>query len=154
MQKLHHVGVAVNDIDGAIKTYSSIPGLGIAAGRHLRIMPEFGVKSVVISSSDYHSVTVELMEPLPDTKVRFGVSVAEYLTNKGEGIFYFAILTDTFDADVKAAQDMGFSVIEESYNTLFNGYETRLAWLQPEDTFGAWIDYIDAESIPPERRGW
>ena len=154
MQKLHHVGVAVNDIERAIKTYGSIPGLGIAADRHLRIMPEFGVKSVVISSRDYHSVTIELMEPIPGTEVRFGKSVADYLANRGEGIFYFAILTDTFDADVRAAQDSGFAVIEESYKTLFDGYETRLAWLQPEDTFGAWIDYIDAETIPPKRRGW
>lgn len=154
MQKLHHVGVAVNDIERAIKTYSSIPDLAVSPGRHLRIMPEFGVKSIVISSSDYHSVTIELMEPIPDTKARFGMSVAQHLVSKGEGLFYFTILTDSYDADVKKAADRGFTVIEESYITLFEGHKTRLAWLQPQDTCGVWIDYIDAQTIPPEKRGW
>jgi len=152
MQKLHHVGILVNDIEAALKTYSKMPG--ISPLYDIRDLPEFGVRSVVLATEDTLSYRVELLSPMKeDAETRYQKEARAFLNSKGEGLFYFNIFTDQFDEDVKAAEDQGFHIIVETYKTLFPGYSVRMGFYQPHETHGAWFNLVDIYSVPKSRGG-
>ncbi len=151
MLKLHHVGIAVDNIHEALKVYSSIPGFRVRPPG-IREVAEFGVHSAVITTEDTSNALIELVEPM-DNEARYGKTARQFLNERGEGLFYFTMFTDNFDSDLKAFEEKGFSLIVEEYKTLFSGYTARLAWLKPEETRGAWITLADARSIPQSRGG-
>ena len=153
MLKLHHVGIAVKDVHEAMKIYRLIPGF-IIRQPGVREMPEFGVKSAVISTEeDPSNAVIELVEPM-DNDARFGITTKNFLNDRGEGLFYITLFTDNFDHDLKDLKERGFHLISEEYKTLFPGSTARLAWLQPAETRGAWITLADAASVPESRGGF
>ena len=73
---------------------------------------------------------------------------AKFLKERGEGLFHLSIFTESFDAEVKALKDKGFTVEEEETKTLFPGHTLRLAWLPPKETRGVWIELVDSTGVP------
>ncbi len=134
-EKLDHIGVVVSNIDEALKLYTNMLGLtpwksGIVS------IPQDGLKMVLLPIGDCF---IELIEPI-GKEGKF----AEFLSQRGEGIFHYSIYTEDFDAKVKELKEKGYSLQRQDVQVPFPPNRIRLAWLAPKDTRGIWIEIIDA----------
>nr|MBA2637214.1 VOC family protein [Solirubrobacterales bacterium] len=77
--QIDHVGVAVEDLDGALALYAGTFGFGVA---HRETIDGQGVEAVLLDVGDHH---VELLRPLgPDTPV------GRFLATRGPGLHHVA----------------------------------------------------------------
>jgi methylmalonyl-CoA epimerase len=152
MLKLRHISIAVNNVEEALEAYKDMLGLTVL-GEGIKEFPEFGVKAVFLASEDLSSLRIELAEPMAGTEIRYGVSTRDFLRERGEGIFRFAMFTDDFDARVKALEEKGYPMIVESYKSLFPGYTVRIAFFPLKDARGVWMDLVDEKTVPRHQGG-
>ena len=145
---LHHIGFAVKDIEKAGDFYRNTSIFDITPPR---VFAEFGVKSSFITPKGSNKTIMEIVEPI-DNGARYGESARQFLDEKGEGLFYFALFSDNYDNDIKDMKDKGFNLLMEEYTTFFPGYTLRLSWFDPEKIH-AWVDIVDAKSVPKAAGG-
>ena len=151
MLKLHHISVAVNNVEEAVKAYGDMLGLRVR-GEGIKEFPEFGVRAGFLASED-SGLRLELAEPMAGTKVRYGVATRDFLKERGEGMFRFALFTDEFDDRVKDLKAKGYPMIVESYKSLFPGHTVRIAFYPLKDTRGVWMNLVDARTVPRSSEG-
>src|ERR671925_119227 len=72
-----HIGVAVDDLDAALKLYGELLGMPV---EHRETVAEQGVEAVLLGVGDSH---VELLSPLgPDT------AVGKFIAKRGPGLHH------------------------------------------------------------------
>jgi methylmalonyl-CoA/ethylmalonyl-CoA epimerase len=152
MLKLHHLSLAVKDVEKALGAFQDMLGLTVT-GKGIKEFPEFGVRAAFLATEDKSSLRLELAEPLPGTKIRYGVATRDFLQERGEGLFRFAMFTDEFDARVQALKEKGYPMIVESYKSLFPGYTVRIAFSPLKDSRGVWMNLVDAKTVPKSSDG-
>jgi methylmalonyl-CoA epimerase len=138
-----HIGIIVNNIEGAIQLYGKMLGL-IPSEKGIIKIPGHGIKVAILPIGDRFIELIEPMETKDGSETRF----ARFLREKGEGLFHFCILTDDYNSQVSVLKRKGYTVVEELGTGVFPGHELRMAWLQPEDTKGVWIELVDKASLP------
>lgn len=133
--RLDHVGHVVRDFDKALDLYRNKFGL---TPKTIMDFPEFGSRMAFFS---FAGSEIEVIQPGAE-----GVDPAgKCLKERGEGIFHFSIRVDDYDGEVKKWKDRGFTVTEYTHNT--PGHIARLAFLNPEEIMGLWIEFIKEEEI-------
>ncbi len=127
---MDHVGVAVRDLDEAIKTYVDVLGFKLEG---IHVLTERKVKVAFLSLSG--QTQVELLEPLGADS-----TIAKFLENRGEGIHHFAV--DVKDIKTKLAElkQNGVMLIDE---TPKSGAEGKLiAFVHPKSTRGVLLELV------------
>ncbi len=125
---LHHIGIAVTNLDEAVKVYTSVLGLEPA------YMKEVKDQKIRIASFRLGDSSIELFEPTDPTS-----TVSSFLAKRGEGMHHVALGVDDIRAALRAAQEAGASVIDKEPRT---GAEGQLiAFLHPKSTRGALIEF-------------
>src|SRR5919112_6452653 len=100
--RIDHVGVATDDLDGAIALYEGTLGMPVA---HRETVESQGVEAVLLDVGDGH---VELLRPLgPETPV------GKYLEKKGPGLHHVAYAVSDIDAALAQLRDDGVKLIDE-----------------------------------------
>jgi methylmalonyl-CoA epimerase len=98
---IHHLGLAVEDLDAAVSTYERLFNAAIG-GRETS--ESQGVEAVSLHVGDGH---VELMRPLgPDTPV------GRFLAKRGPGMHHVAYEVDDLSAELARLQDQGAELID------------------------------------------
>lgn len=124
---LHHVGVAVSNLDEALKTYKSTLGLEPSYVREVK-----GQK-IRVASFKIGGSSIELFEPTDQTS-----TVAAFLAKRGEGMHHIALAVDDIRAALDAAQKAGASAIDREPRV---GAEGQLiAFLHPKSTRGTLVE--------------
>jgi len=109
--KLHHIGVAVKDLDRAVEYYHS---LGMGPFEHKTtsdlIEKEMYGKPIDfklnIAAAQVGTVIIELIQPMENAPVQ-----EEFLESKGEGINHLGFLVDDIDKEAATLVDKGFEVV-------------------------------------------
>ena len=84
--RIDHIGVAIEDLDGAIALYEGTLGMPLA---HRETVESQGVEAVLLDVGEGH---VELLRPLgPDTPV------GKFLERKGPGLHHVAYAVDDIE---------------------------------------------------------
>ena len=131
--RIDHIGVAVEDLDDAIRLYGDRLGMPV---QHREIVEEQGVEAVLLGVGDSH---VELLRPLgPDT------AVGKFLERSGPGLHHVAYGTDDIDSALDAVRGAGLRLIDEQPRTGIRG--SRVAFLHPKSTGGVLTELVE----PPE----
>jgi methylmalonyl-CoA/ethylmalonyl-CoA epimerase len=143
-KRVHHIGMVVKNVDGALKQYIEMFGVKPWSKGVVEMRKE-GLRVAHLDIDG--GASIEFMEPT-NSESRQG----KFLKERGEGVFHINFFTDDFDADVKALRRKGVAVEVEEAKDLFPGYTLRMAWIRPADTRGVWIELADATSVPPEER--
>ncbi len=127
---MDHVGVAVKNLDEAVKTYVDVLGFKLEG---IHVLTERKVRVAFISLGG--QAQVELLEPLaPDS------TIAKFLESRGEGIHHFAV--DVKDIGTKLAElkRNGVTLIDEAPK---NGAEGKLiAFVHPKSTRGVLLELV------------
>ena len=130
--RIDHIGVAVEDLDEAIRLYSERLGMPV---QHRETVEEQGVEAVLLGVGESH---VELLRPLgPDT------AVGKFLARSGPGLHHVAYGTDDIDSALAAVRDAGLALIDEQPRTGIRG--SRVAFLHPKSTGGVLTELVEAQ---------
>ena len=119
--RIDHIGVAVEDLDAAIKLYERNFEMELV---HRETVESQGVEAVLLDVGDGH---VELLAALgPDTPV------GKYLAKKGPGLHHVAYAVEDIDATLASLKEQGVKLIDQEARTGIR--QSRVAFLHPAAT--------------------
>ena len=119
--RIDHIGVAVDDLDSALKLYAETLGMPVV---HRETVTEQGVEAVLLDVGENH---VELLAPLgPDTPV------GKFLAKKGPGLHHVAYQVADVEATLAALKADGVRLIDETPRVGIRG--SRVAFVHPGST--------------------
>jgi methylmalonyl-CoA/ethylmalonyl-CoA epimerase len=127
--RIDHVGVAVEDMDGALALYRDSLGMSLA---HRETVEQQGVDAALLDVGEGH---VELLAPLgPDTPV------GKYLAKRGPGIHHVAYAVEDIDAELERLRDAGLQLIDETPRVGIRN--SRVAFLHPAAVGGVLTEIV------------
>jgi len=126
---IHHLGVAVEDLDTALDTYARLFGAEL---EHRGTMEEQGVRAAVVRLGDGR---VELLEPLgADTPV------GRFLARRGPGMHHVAYEVSDLAATLTELTDAGADLIDEQPREGLFGLE--VAFVHPDSVHGVLSEVV------------
>jgi methylmalonyl-CoA/ethylmalonyl-CoA epimerase len=129
--RIDHIGVAVEDLDGAVSLYEGSFGMSV---QHRETVEEQGVEAVLLGVGESH---VELLRPLSaDT------AVGRFLERNGPGLHHVAYGTDDIESALAAVRSAGLGLIDEQPRTGIRN--SRVAFLHPKSTGGVLTELVEA----------
>jgi methylmalonyl-CoA epimerase len=129
LDRIDHVGVAVEDLDAALALYGQRLEL---AEVHRERVEEQGVEAVLLDVGEGH---VELLAPLgPETPV------GKFLARKGPGLHHVAYQTHDIEAEIERLRSAGLRLIDESPRVGIRG--SLVAFLHPGATGGVLTELV------------
>ncbi len=122
--KLHHVGVAVKDLDAGIRTYEKM-GMKLA---HREAVPA-------------QKVEVAFMGERPWIELVSGPGVEKFIEKRGEGQHHIAYAVPRIDAWLVLEHSMGHKPIDAAARPGAWGH--KVAFLHPKDHAGVLIELVE-----------
>lgn len=129
LRGIHHVGVAVRDLDEAIATYERLFGARV---EHRDALAEQGVDAAAMLVG---TGRVELLAPTgADTPV------GRFLARRGPGMHHVALETDDVEAVLRELSDAGARLIDEAPRRGLYGLE--VAFVHPDAVHGVLTEVV------------
>ena len=129
LDRIDHIGVAVEDLDAAMALYGGPFGLPDV---HHESVPEQGVEAVLLDVGENH---VELLSPLGEE-----TPVGKFLAKRGPGIHHVAYQVSDIDSALAACKDAGLRLIDETPRTGIR--QSRVAFLHPAASGGVLTEIV------------
>jgi methylmalonyl-CoA/ethylmalonyl-CoA epimerase len=128
--RIDHIGVATDDLDGAIALYEGALGMPVA---HRETVESQGVEAVLLDVGEGH---VELLRPLgPDTPV------GKYLEKKGPGLHHVAYAVDDIEGVLGSLKEAGIEMIDSEPRVGIR--DSRVAFVHPRSTGGVLTEIVE-----------
>jgi methylmalonyl-CoA/ethylmalonyl-CoA epimerase len=126
---IHHIGMAVADLDEAVETYQRLFG---ATVEHRGSLASQGVvaASLVVGSS-----RIELLAPAGDD-----TPVGRFLARRGPGMHHVALETDDVGAAIAALAEAGAQLVDEKPRPGLFGLE--VAFVHPSSVHGVLTEVV------------
>ena len=129
LDRIDHVGVATEDLEGAIALYEGALGMPVV---HRETVEGQGVEAVLLDVGDGH---VELLRPLgPDTPV------GKYLDKKGPGLHHVAYAVGDIEDALSELSEAGIELIDSEPRVGIRG--SRVAFVHPKSTGGVLTEIV------------
>jgi methylmalonyl-CoA/ethylmalonyl-CoA epimerase len=126
---IHHLGVAVEDLDEALSTYERLFGAEL---EHRATVPDQGVEAASVRVGDGR---VELLEPLEgDTPV------GRFLAKRGPGMHHVAYEVEDVRAAVSRLTESGAEMIDEQPREGLFGLQ--VAFVHPDSVHGVLAEVV------------
>ncbi len=126
---IHHVGVAVEDLDDALSTYRRLFGAEL---EHRATVPDQGVEAASVRVGEGR---VELLEPLAvDTPV------GRFLAKRGPGMHHVAYEVEDVQAAVTSLTESGAEMIDERPREGLFGLQ--VAFIHPDSVHGVLAEVV------------
>jgi methylmalonyl-CoA/ethylmalonyl-CoA epimerase len=120
-KRIDHIGVAVEDLDPAIKLYERSFEMELV---HRETVESQGVEAVLLDVGEGH---IELLAPLgPDTPV------GKFIAKKGPGIHHVAYSVDDIEKTLAQVEAIGMKMIDRTPRTGIRG--SKVAFVHPAAT--------------------
>jgi methylmalonyl-CoA/ethylmalonyl-CoA epimerase len=130
LDRIDHIGVATDDLDGALALYQGSLGMPVA---YRETVESQGVEAVLLEIGEGH---VELLRPLgPETPV------GKYLAKKGPGLHHVAYAVPDIDATLGKLKDSGVELIDSEARVGIR--DSRVAFLHPRATGGVLTELVE-----------
>ncbi len=130
MKKIHHIAVAVADLDTAENFYRDILGLD------WRGREEVTGQKVIVSIFDLGGTRIELVCPTAEDS-----PVSGFLKKRGDGLHHICLEVPDLDAALADLKRRGIRLLNE---TPVSGAEgTRVAFVHPRAAAGVLIELVE-----------
>ena len=129
LDRIDHTGVAVDDLDAAIKLYEEVLGMPLV---HRETVAEQGVEAVLLDVGDGH---VELLRPLGED-----TPVGKFLARKGPGLHHVAYAVEDIEATLEQLSAAGVELIDAKPRVGIRG--SLVAFLHPRSTGGVLTEIV------------
>ena len=128
--RIDHIGVATDDLDGAVALYEGTLGMPVA---HRETVESQGVEAVLLDVGEGH---VELLRPLgPDTPI------GKYLERNGPGLHHVAYAVDDIEGVLGSLKEAGVELIDSEPRTGIR--DSRVAFVHPRSTGGVLTEIVE-----------
>jgi methylmalonyl-CoA/ethylmalonyl-CoA epimerase len=126
---IHHLGVAVEDLDEAVETYRSVFGAEL---EHRETVPSQGVEAAAMRVGESR---VELLHALGgDTPV------GKFLANRGPGMHHVAYEVSDLRRQLRQLAEQGVELIDDEPHEGLFGLE--VAFVHPHATHGVLAELV------------
>jgi methylmalonyl-CoA/ethylmalonyl-CoA epimerase len=132
LEKLDHIGIAVKDLDQAMKLYQE------AFGIEPSIVYESSYTKAKIAFFPIGEVRVELIQPVNPDSV-----VGKFLEKKGEGIHHISYRVKDVDRSLAELERKGIQLIDKKSRQVREN--ERVAFLHPKSTNGVLVELIQED---------
>jgi methylmalonyl-CoA/ethylmalonyl-CoA epimerase len=133
MNKIEHIGIAVSNLEDAIKTYTEL--LNTPCYKTEEVASE-GVKTAFFQIGDSK---IELLEATHDES-----PIAKFISKKGQGIHHIAFDVTDIEASMAAYKEKGFQLLNEIPK---NGADNKLvAFIHPKSANGVLVELCQEKS--------
>ena len=126
---IHHLGVAVEDLDEALSTYERLFGARL---EHRARVPEQGVEAAAVRVGDGR---VELLEPLEED-----TPVGRFLAKRGPGMHHVAYEVEDVQTAVTRLTEAGSEMIDEAPREGLFGLQ--VAFVHPDSVHGVLAEVV------------
>lgn len=127
---VHHIGIAVSDLDEAIKLYRDVFGLKLEDALDMKEL-----KMRIASFSTGDKTRIELIQPTDGE-----TALAKFLEKRGEGLHHIALEVDDIESALEIARKKGLLLIDEKPRIGAHG--TKIAFIHPKSTRGVLIEFV------------
>jgi len=132
LSRIDHVGIAVRDLDEAIRTYERRLGLRVTDRERLE---HEGIEVALIPIGESR---IELMSPInAESKVE------KFLQDRGEAVHHVAYATEDVGASLRRASDAGAQLLDETARPGARG--TRVGFIHPKSVCGVLTEFVEAD---------
>ena len=128
LRRVSHLGLAVRDLDAAIRLYEGVFGLQVT---HRWTAEADGMQAAALHVGD---LEIELMQP-----TREDSPVARFIERRGEGLHHVAYKVDDVAEALEKVEESGVETVDREPRTGGDG-RTRIAFLHPRGTFGVLME--------------
>jgi methylmalonyl-CoA/ethylmalonyl-CoA epimerase len=136
LNKIYHLGYAVEDIEAASRFYRENFGVEPAGSEVV------GEQGIIAAMFRVGESMVELVQPTdPDTPV------GRFLARRGEGFHHVAYQVDDLESALGELRKNGVEIIDVEPRVGAGG--TKMAFVHPKSTFGVLTELVEL----PERGG-
>ncbi len=130
VKKIDHIGIAVKDLNEAIRFYEGLLGLKVT---EIEEVPDQKVRVAFLPTGDSE---VELLESTsPDGPI------ARFIEKNGEGIQHIAFRVDNIEEKLADLKSKGIRLIDEKPRRGAGG--AMIAFLHPKSTFGTLVEICE-----------
>ena len=126
---IHHVGVAVEDLDDAVNTYRRLFGAEV---EHRNTVVEQGVEAASVRVGESR---VELLASLGDE-----TAVGKFLASRGPGMHHVAYEVSDLQRELKGLAAQGVELIDEEPHRGLFGLE--VAFVHPDSVHGVLAELV------------
>ncbi len=128
--KIHHVGVAVDDLEAAIEIYTKHFGAELVKRASNE---KDGLAAAFLRAGE---AEVELLAPL-----REDTPVGKFLAKRGPGLHHIAVAVPDIDAAIADARAQGLEMIDQEPRIGLHG--TRIAFVHPKSVGGVLTEFVE-----------
>ena len=126
---IDHVGVAVKDIQAALKLFQEVFG---APGASVQELADQGVRATLIQVGQ---TRLELLEPLtPESPV------GRFISQRGEGLHHLAFNVSDVAGKLRALEAREFRLIDREPR---EGLSGTIAFIHPSSVFGVLTELVE-----------
>lgn len=130
MTKIDHIGIAVNELEPAVKFFQDSLNLEL---KEIKELPERGLKIAFFEVGD---TLLELLAPLSTDS-----QISKFLAKKGEGIHHIAFTTPDIKAHMAELAEKGVPMATPEASMGAEGFP--IAFLHPKATHGVLTELIE-----------
>ena len=128
-RRIHHLGIAVDDLEAAVSRYEGLFGAQV---EHREFLADQGVEAVALRIGEGW---IELLAPTgPDTPV------GRFLAKRGPGMHHVAFEVDDVEAELARLAAAGVALVDEKPRRGLFGLE--VAFVHPDATGGVLAELV------------
>lgn len=121
IERIDHIGIAVNDVEEALKLYADVFGLKTG---EIETVEEQKMKVVMVFVGENK---IELMQPTDPQAL-----IAKHIQKRGESVHHLALRVSNIESAVEVLKDKGIPLVDEKPRVGFGG--TKTVFLHPRAT--------------------
>lgn len=126
--KIEHIGIAVSNLDEAIKYWENVMGLKCY---NIEEVTDQKVRTAFFKVGE---VKIELLEPTCEES-----TIAKFIANKGQGVHHIAFKMNDTNQALKDAEEKGVRLIDKQAR---KGAENlNIGFLHPKSTLGVLTEF-------------
>jgi len=132
IEKVDHIGIAVKDLDQAMKLYKDVFGIEPS------LVYESSYTKAKIAFFPIGEVKIELIQPVTSESV-----MGRFIEKRGEGIHHIAYKVKDADQSLKELELKGIQLVDKQSRQVREN--ERVGFLSPKSTNGVLIELIQED---------
>ena len=129
---IDHVGVAVKDIDAALKLFQQVFS---TPPSEVKELADQGVRATLIQVGQ---TRLELLEPLSEES-----AVGRFIQRRGEGLHHLALNVDDIAGKLEVLKTLGVRLVDQEPR---EGLSGRIAFVHPISVFGVLTELVESQA--------
>lgn len=129
--KLDHIGIAVKNLEEAVKFYRDVLGLELEG---IEEVPEENVKVAMFRVGETH---IELLQGTTQES-----AISKFIEKRGEGIHHIAVRVDDVDKSVEDLKSKGAVLVYDKSKLVSRG-SRKINFIHPKYTGGVLLELVE-----------